>query len=246
MISKSLISQREPKSPVSEAYRMVRTNLEYTSIDAEKKTILFTSSLEKEGKSTTLANMAITMAHAGSRVLVIDADLRKPGLYKMFQVKKYPGLTNYLVKDISLSDVIQQETGVKNLNIISAGPVPPMASELLSSKKMWHLLEDLKQSYDYILIDSPPILSVTDASIIAGHVDGTILCVAQSETPVDAVKASVKSLSKVNANLLGAVMTKADSRRNGAYSYNYYSYEYTDKPETKGWLKKLKFLKHRI
>lgn len=246
MISKALISQREPKSPASEAYRMIRTNLDYTNVDLDKKTILFTSSLEKEGKSTTIANMAITLAHAGSRVIVIDADLRKPGLYKMFQIKKYPGLTNYLVKDIPLSEVIQQETGIKNVNVISAGPIPPLASELLASKKMWCLLEELKERYDYVLIDSPPLLSVTDAGIIAGHVDGTILCVAQAETPIDAVKASMKSLDRVNAKLLGVVMTKADFRRNGAYSYNYYSYEYSDKPTSKGWLKRLKFLKHRI
>jgi capsular exopolysaccharide synthesis family protein len=246
MISNSLIAHKEPKSPASEAYRMIRTNLEYTSVDTEKKTILFTSSLEKEGKTTTLSNVAITLAHSGSRVIVIDADLRKPRLYKLFKVKKQPGLTNYLAKDIPLSDVIQQETGIKDLNIIAAGPIPPLASELVASQKMRILLEELKKSYDYILIDSPPILSVTDAGILAGRVDGTILCVAQGETHVDAVKTAVKGLRKVNANLLGAVMTKAERRGKGYYAYHYYSYEYEQKSGPKGWLQKLRFLRHRV
>jgi len=243
---KALIAHENPKAPAAEAYRMIRTNIEYTGVDQKKKVLLFTSSTEVEGKSTTVSNVAITMAHGGNRVLLIDADLRKPKLANLFRIRKQPGLTNHLVRDIPLNEVIQQETGIKNLDVITAGPIPPMASELLASNKMMDLIKQLGNQYDYVFIDSPPLLHVTDASVLASHVDGTIICIEQNVTNIEAVKAAKRSLDKVEARILGCVLTKADMRKNGYYGYHYYRYGEESKGKKEGWWHRFKELRKRF
>ncbi len=230
MSKNDLIAQHNPKSPASEAYRMIRTNLEYAGVTGSKKVILITSALAGEGKTTTLTNLAVTLAHSGLKILVVDADLRRPSIHKVFHIRKSPGLTNYLVKDIPVGDIIQKNTPLDQLHYMAAGANPPLASELLASQKMIDLLQQCRDEYDYILVDSPPLLSVTDASILATRVDGTILCIAQGKTNVEAVKAAKRSLDKVNASVLGAVLTKAEFTK-GIYAYHYYDYQYMEDEE---------------
>lgn len=225
MIRKSLISINEPKAPASEAYRMIRTNLEYTSIDRVNKVMLFTSAKTKEGKTTTIANLAITLAHSKHKVLLIDCDLRKPRIHKLFEIPNRLGITNLIVNNAKEEDVIHEVAEIENLNVITSGPIPPMPSELLSSDRMEDILANLKDEYDYILIDSPPVLSVTDAMVLSGIVDGVVLVVAAGQTPIEAIKTSQKSLEKVKANILGVILSKAEFNKNAYYYYQYdYSY----------------------
>lgn len=226
MTTKSLISLNDPKAPASEAYRMIRTNLEYTNIDQQNKIIAFTSPRMKDGKTTTVCNLAVILAHAGDKVLVIDCDLRKPRVHKIFNLPNEAGLTNIIVKNKQLEDVIQQPPGIENVEVITSGPLPPMPSELLSSKTMQEILATVKDQYDVILVDTPPVLSVADATIISRYAQGMILVIAFAKSTVDEVKTSKKALEKVQANVLGTVMTFAEQSKRGYY-YNYY-YDYTD------------------
>ena len=171
MIRKSLITLNDPKSPVSEAYRMIRTNLEYTNIDKKNKTILFTSSKTKEGKSTTIVNLALTIANNNKKVILIDCDLRKPRIHKLFKLSNNKGVSSIIIKQDIFNEVIQPISEVPGLHILTSGPIPPMPSELISSERMNNLLQNLKEHFDYILIDAPPLLSVTDETILSRSVD---------------------------------------------------------------------------
>lgn len=221
----SLITYHKPKAPESEAYRMLRTNLGYTGVDKKHQIILVTSSRMQEGKSTTVSNLAITMAQSDHKVLIIDADMRRPKIHKLFGLDNLFGLTDLIVKNQSLDQVVKHCGQVKNLDIITSGEIPPMPSEILDSKKMQSMLDSLRDMYDYIIIDSPPILSVSDASILARIVDGVLLAVASNETHVDAIVTARRALEKVEANLIGSVLTKA---KLGRRSYHYY-YDYAEK-----------------
>src|SRR5690606_11347825 len=162
--SRSLITNTNPRSPISEQYRTIRTNLQFSAVDTELQAMLFTSSGAGEGKSITVANVAVVYAQQGKRVLLIDADLRKPTVHYSFRVDNVKGLSNLLVDNIPFVEVVH-ETNVENLHVVTCGPIPPNPSELLASNKMERMIEELKQVYDVILIDSPPILAVTDAQI---------------------------------------------------------------------------------
>ena len=231
MIRQSLITLNDPKAPASEAYRMIRTNLEYTNVDKENKTILFTSAKTKEGKSTTIVNVAATMAHNDKKVIVLDCDLRKPRMHKLFQVSNELGITSVIAKNYKLDEVVQCIDELPNLHLITCGPIPPMPSELLSSEKMQNVLDELAKRYDYVLVDTPPVLSVTDAAQLASKVDGLILNVAIGETQIEAIQRAKKSLEKVGANILGVILTKAETNKKGYYYYYHYDYNY--KTETK-------------
>ena len=220
-MDKSLITYHNPKAPDSEAYRMLRTNIGYTGVDKKHKVILVTSSKMEEGKSTTAANLCITMAQSKHKVVIVDCDLRRPKIHKLFAVDNTTGLSDLLTKDEPLSNVIHHSALVEGLDIITSGVIPPMPSELLDSKKMEKFLLDLREEYDYIIIDSPPVLSVTDATILSKIVDGVLLTVAANETHVDAIVTAKKSLDKVSANVIGTVLTKAKIGRKGYYYYNY-------------------------
>lgn len=221
----SLVTYHKPKAPESEAYRMLRTNLGYTGVDKKHQIILVTSSRMQEGKSTTASNLAITMAQSEHKVLLLDADMRRPKIHKLFKLDNLLGLTDLVVKSEDFEKVVFHCSEVKNLDIITSGEIPPMPSEILDSKKMITLLDSLREKYDYIVIDSPPILSVSDASILARIVDGVLLAVASNETHVDAIVTAKRALDKVEANLIGSVLTKA---KMGKRSYHYY-YDYVDK-----------------
>ncbi len=162
-----LITARHPRSPTSEAYRSLRTSLRFSSLDHPLRSLIVTSANALEGKSTMAANLAVVMAQTGSRVVLVDADLRRPMVHKIFQVSNKEGLTNILFEDRPVLDGHLQETGIENLRVLPSGPLPPNPSELLGSQKMRGLLEQIKEEADIVVFDTPPILPVTDAVVLA-------------------------------------------------------------------------------
>ncbi|MGL4848045.1 MAG: CpsD/CapB family tyrosine-protein kinase [Clostridium sp.] len=212
-----LITEREPKSIPSENYRKLRTNVIYSSFDSELKKILVTSSLPGEGKSTTSSNLAMTFSQADKKTILIDCDLRKPSIHKKFNISNMSGLTDYIVekKDISKYLIKYNE----NLDILPAGKVSPSPSEMLSSKAMTKLLDDLAEIYDQVIIDSPPVNVVTDAQILATKVDGVIIVVAAGQTKKDSVVMAKESIEKVKGRVLGTVLNKLEVKRDQHYYY---------------------------
>ena len=219
----SIITHDDPKSPVSEAYRVLRTNIQFSSVDKPLKTILVTSAGPMEGKTTTIANLAVIFAHCGSKVLLIDTDLRKPMLHKFFLLLNEKGLTNLLTLQKESAAFIQHDV-VKNLDVLTSGRIPPNPSELLSSNAMKNFIEKVKNTYDIILMDSPPVGSVTDASILSTYADGTILVVKSGKSEIEAVKKAQEILEKVNANIIGGVLNNINKKQNGDSYYPYYYY----------------------
>ena len=228
-MSLDVITLTQPKSPISEAYRTLRTNLQFSNVDGDLKTISIASSGPGEGKTTTLCNVAETFAQSGKRTLIIDADLRKPRVHKVFKLSNAVGLTNVLTGQEKFEDVLQI-TG-SHLQVLTSGPIPPNPAELLESKAMKQLLELLSQHFDVILIDTPPVGVVTDGAIVARMVDGTILTVASHKTQIDGAKRAKQLLEQVNARVIGVVMTMMPVSKKGYYGYQYYNYE--EQVETK-------------
>ena len=218
--SRNLITNTNPRSPISEQYRTIRTNLQFSSVDSELQTMLFTSSGASEGKSTTVANVAVVYAQQGKRVLLIDADLRKPTVHYSFRVDNVRGLSNLLVDNIPFDDVVH-ETNIENLHVVTCGPIPPNPSELLASNKMDSMIEELKKVYDVILIDSPPVLAVTDAQILSALVDGVVLVVRSKETEIEAAQKAVELLQASKAKILGAILNGQDKKNSNNYYYYY-------------------------
>lgn len=218
-----LIVQTNPKSPISEAYRTLRTNIQFSSLDKSIKTIVVTSAGPGEGKTTSVTNLAITMAHSGSKVLLIDGDLRKPELHRIFEISKEIGLTSVLVSELDYKERVVP-TYIRGLEVLPVGVIPPNPSELLASKKMKQLLNDVKQDYDFILIDTPPAAVVTDASILAAAVDGVILVCASGQIAIDEVGRAKELLENVKANIIGVILNKISVNRKGYSQYYYYHY----------------------
>ena len=214
-----LITSSNPKSPIAEAYRTLRTNIGFASVDKKYRTILVSSTNPQDGKSTTIANLAVTMAQAGNRVIVVDCDLRKPTINKIFKKANSRGFTNYLTQKLPLTEVVQKV--MDNLDIITSGPIPPNPSEMLSSEKARDLWAELLNLYDYILIDSPPILAVADASILASQAEGVIMVTKSGATRNDLGRMAKEQLLTANANIIGIVLNemKADTQD---YEYYYY------------------------
>jgi len=235
----NLITFKKPKSSVSEAYRMLRTNLNYIDIEKEDKTIVITSPSMAEGKTSTLCNLAITMANAGKKVLLVDCDLRKPLVHKYFDIGNEEGLVNILVEGLFAESVVDEIEDVPNLQIITSGPVPPNPSEILASNVMNNLISKLKVAYDVILFDAPPICSVTDAALLSNIADGVILVVASGSTNVGSAKLAKKLLQKVGANILGVVLTKVDKSKSSSYYYNENYYGHNDKKKRRRSKRKL-------
>jgi capsular exopolysaccharide synthesis family protein len=221
-----LVTATAPRSTVAEAYRMVRTNLEFASIDRRLKTILITSANPKEGKSTTAANLATVLAQGGKQVILVDADLRKPSLHHIFGKVNRIGLTNALVLGIEDVERHLLETGTENLRLLTSGPMPPNPAEVLSSSRFTALIESLSTQADVVIIDSPPVLAVTDPMIIAARVDGTVLVVDSKKTRSSALHDAMEALSKSGTHMLGGVLNKAGGRSGGYYYY--YQSDYGD------------------
>jgi len=202
-----LVTISSPRSPISEAYRTLRTNLQFVSLDRPLQTLLVTSPGPEEGKSTMLANLAVTIAQGERKVILVDCDLRRPSLHKLFGLKHKKGLTTMVVDDKAMSDPPLQETGVPGLQLLASGPLPPGPSDLLGSRRMDRVLVALKERADIVLLDAPPVVAVSDAAILATKVDGVLLVVSAGRTKRDSVQAAKAKLEKVNANVVGAVLT---------------------------------------
>lgn len=218
MKNEELITVLHPKSPIAESYRTLRTNINFSSFDKRVKTIVVTSSVSGEGKSTVSANLAVVMAENGCKTILIDCDQRRSRQHNLFNLSNEKGLSDLLVGNIEFSEAVQK-TEIPNLNIITAGTNPPNPSELVSSEKMKNFIEDLKDSYDYIILDTPPVVIVTDAQLLATFADGCVLVVASAGVEkAEAIKAK-ELLEKVNARILGVVLNKLDSKHKDYYAY---------------------------
>ena len=227
---KELIVQRKPKSPVSEAYRSLRTNIEFANIDKDIKSIMVTSSKPGEGKTTTISNLAITMANMGKKVAIVDCDLRKPRIHKIFEISNIGGITDILLNHCDYKGYVKN-TDIKGLDIITAGQIPSNPSEILASRSMKNLLEKIKQDYDYMFIDAPPVAVVTDAAILSSYIDGVIVVCSSGYVEIDLAKSAKLSLEKVGANMLGVVLNNINVEGRNAY-YSYY-YQYYAEDESK-------------
>jgi len=212
-----LTLHEDPQSPRSEAFRQLRTNLQFVDVDHRRKVIVVTSSVPGEGKTTTVCNVAIAMAAAGSRILVIEADLRRPKVADLLGVERSVGLTTVLAGQVRVEQAIQPWAGGR-FDVLASGPLPPNPSELLASEHIEDLLEELREQYDMVLLDSPPLLPVTDAAAVAPATDGAILVCRFKQTSQGQVKASVEALKAVSAPLLGTVFTMVPSSGSGAYA----------------------------
>lgn len=220
-----LIVQNDPKSPISESYRAIRTNLQFAGAGKQMKYIAFTSSVPGEGKSTTISNIALTMAQDGKKVLLIDNDLRKPRQHKIWGLLN-KGLTNMIAMGAPFDEVVQKDV-FPNLDVLTSGPIPPNPSELLGSSKMNTILKEIGEPYDYVLLDLPPILAVTDAAIVGNMADGVVLVVRSGLTAPEEAKESKKRLEAGHANILGVVLNGVPTEKRG-YGYGYYYYDYYD------------------
>jgi len=212
-----LFTLDNPKSVVSEAFRTLRTNIQFADIDKNKKVLVFTSPRQREGKSTVSSNLAYLVAESGKKILSIDCDMRKPRVHKIFGFNNLSGLTNILIGENSLEDVVHTHPTQKNLHVLTSGPIPPNPAELLGSNRMKNFLDSIRDKYEMIIIDSPPILSTI--------ADGTILVLEAGETEIEIAVHAVEQLRKVNANILGTVLNRIPTSGNKYYSYAYYQYE---------------------
>jgi len=216
--NRSLISMTTPKSPIAEQFRTIRTNIQFSSVDEELQTMIVTSSGPAEGKSTTTANLAVVFAQQGKRVLLIDADLRKPTVHYTFRTENHIGLSNVLTRQASLEEAVAT-TAQDKLWVLPSGPIPPNPSELLGSKGMTTLLEQAKGEYDVIILDTPPVLAVTDAQVLSNLADGVVLVVSSGKTEVDAAKKAKELLDSAKARILGVVLNNKKVQDSQFYYY---------------------------
>jgi capsular exopolysaccharide synthesis family protein len=215
---RTIITMLDSKSPISEQYRTIRTNIQYSSVDQEVKTIMVTSSGPGEGKSTTVANLAVVFAQQGKKVLLVDADLRKPTVHYTFNQTNTFGLTSVLTKQMDLEKAICETEG-KNLYVLTSGPIPPNPAELLSSRAMEQFFHDTQDLFDIILFDTPPLLAVTDAQILANVCEGTILVVSSGKSEKDQVLKAKELLDSAQGKLLGVVLNNKKIQNTNYYYY---------------------------
>jgi non-specific protein-tyrosine kinase len=230
-----LIAALQPKSPTAEAYRILRTNIQFSALDNPPRTLLVTSSNPTEGKSTTLANLAVVMAQQGQSVVVVDTDLRRPTQHRIFQVPNNTGLTNALLHEDPTAAGFLQPTKVETLEVLTTGPLPPNPAELLGSSRFAKLIENLTQHADVVLLDSPPALAVTDAAILARQVDGVVMVIEAGRTRRQMAASAKDTLDKVGAKVLGVALNRLKPQA-GGYYYYYYNryYSYGDDDAQKG------------
>lgn len=219
-----VITYENPKSPISEAFRTLRTNIQFSSIDKEISSIVITSSGPGEGKSTVSVNTAMTMAQSGKKVLLVDCDLRKPKVHTFFRLFNGQGLTNILSEGLDIKEAVYEPDMEKNLHVLTAGPIPPNPAELLGSRRMKKFVKESETIYDMIILDSPPVGLVTDSAILSTVASGTILVCAVGQAEVEASMAAKGLLEKVDANILGVVLNKVPVKQGGYYKYHYSYY----------------------
>lgn len=215
---RSLITFFDPKSPITEQFKTIRTNIQFASVDRKVQTIMVTSSEPGEGKSTTIANLGVVLAQQQKRVLIIDSDLRKPTVHFTFQLPNKTGLTNVLTRQLDFDSTVL-ETAVPFLEVLPSGPLPPNPSEILASRSMGELIKELEQIYDYILLDAPPVNVVTDPQIISKLADGVILVIRSGKTEEESAKLAVEKLKKVEANIIGSILNDKETKDTHYYYY---------------------------
>jgi tyrosine-protein kinase Etk/Wzc len=228
-VGSRLISHYAPKSPMAESYRTLRTNVIARKPADQSVVICITSSAPKEGKTTTIANLAITLAQTDAKTVLIDLDLRRPMIAKIFNADKNMGMSDYLIDSNLSIDKILKTTAIPNLDIITSGYIPPNPSEILASTRMDVVLNELRKKYDYILLDAPPVIAVTDALILAKKADMMLLVVKIGQTEKDIAKRTKELMSNVGATIAGAIANGIEARkyyRGYSYYYYYYSYYY--------------------
>ena len=213
-----LITHYNPKSPITEQYRLIRNNLQFSSVDKEIKSVVITSPEPSDGKSTIATNLAIVLAQQGKQVLLVDTDLRKPSVHYSFNASNLDGITSVLTKKISLNQAIFN-TSIPNLDILTSGPIPPNPSEMLDSKAMVTLMKEVETVYDYVVYDTPPLLVVTDAQIMANKCDGVVLVVASGKTKKDRAIRAKQLIEKANSYLLGVVVNGVESKKRNDYGH---------------------------
>ena len=218
-----LITAVHPKSPISEQFRTLRTNINFMAIDHPIKTLALTSANVSEGKTTVTDNLAIVWAQTGQKVLLVDADLRRSTLHRTFNLDNREGLTTILTshaRTVDLNKIIQQ-SGIDNLSLLPSGPTPPNPAELLNSQRMKDFLKAARERYDMVIVDVPPMLEVTDTQVISHDLDAVVLVVKQGQTQKLGAKRAVELLKMAHANLLGYVMNDITSGGNAGYGYGY-------------------------
>ena len=226
---KKIITINDPKSPISESYRGIRTSIQFSNLDKNIKVINVTSSKQGEGKTTILSNLATTFANLEKKVLILDGDLRNPTIHRIFELTNVCGLTDVLLEEKSFEECVHC-TDTKNLHVLTCGTIPPNPSELLASNKMTEFINKLKENYDYVFIDTPPIGVVTDAGIISTYSDGCVFVVGAKEVEIEMVKISIERLENVGANILGSILNKFEVSKNSSNYYNnYYKEDNTHK-----------------
>ncbi|TSB48633.1 CpsD/CapB family tyrosine-protein kinase [Alkalicoccobacillus porphyridii] len=216
---RQLVADLHKHSPISEQYRTIRTNIEYSSVDKDLRSFVVTSAGPSEGKSTTVANLAIVMAQNGQKVLVVDADMRRPTVHYTFAIPNTRGLTNVLSKQTSLEEASQQTT-IENLFILTCGPIPPNPAELINSQMMEIVLREALEQFDVVFFDAPPVMAVTDAQLLANKADGTIIVTSSGKTDREELIKTKELLTKTNANLLGVILNNKPVDEKNYYYYS--------------------------
>ncbi|MFJ4267041.1 polysaccharide biosynthesis tyrosine autokinase [Paenarthrobacter nicotinovorans] len=219
---KPLLTQAAPQSPRAESFRQLRTNLQFANVTGQARSVLVTSSLPGEGKSTTATNLAIALAQAGQTVCLVDADLRRPMVNEYLSLDRNAGLTTALLGAADVNDLIQH-WGDDNLYVLTSGQIPPNPSELLGSNEMKHLIGRLEQAFDTVIVDAPPLLPVTDAAVLSQNVGGVVLVVGSQKLRQQDLEKSLNALNLVSSNILGIVLNRLPVKGPDAYSYTYYS-----------------------
>lgn len=211
------VMEKAPKSIDAEAYRSLRSNIEYSSFDDEYRVIVVTSSVPGEGKSTTAGNLAIALAQSGNSVLLVDCDMRKPSIHKKFKISNAAGTAELLLRKKLFEEVANKYN--ENLTIITAGKIPPNPSEMLASRAMTAFIEEMKKEFKYIILDTPPLQAVTDAQVLSTKADGVLLVVRAGSTKKEMVLNSVDLIKKVQGKVIGTVLNGVENKKNNYYYY---------------------------
>ncbi|WP_206445674.1 polysaccharide biosynthesis tyrosine autokinase [Agrococcus sp. KRD186] len=235
-----LIVHSDPQSPRSESFRTLRTNLQFIEVDDGSRTLVVTSSMPGEGKSTTTANLALALADAGQTVILVDADLRKPKIADYMNLDGGVGLTDVLIGRVELVDAVQQ-WGTKSLYVLPAGRIPPNPSELLGSKAMATLIKDLQAEFDWVMFDAPPLLPVTDAAVLSKHVESVIVVASAGKATKGQLENAMQLLETADSEISGVVLTMVPTRGADAYGYGNYGYGHYGYVERKEQQRKTRF-----
>ena len=214
-----IVVSDNPTSIVSEQFRTIRTNIQFSMVDQKLQTFLVTSAAPESGKTTISANLAVAFASDGLSVLLVATDMRKPSMHKIFEVQNTKGMTTLLSDRSKKIEDVARSSSVKNLHYITSGPLPPNPAELISSNRMTDIIQEMKEMYDLVIFDTPPVLAVTDAQVLSTKVDGVLFVVPQGEVKKNELDEAADRMESVKANVLGSVLNKVDTDSDTYYYY---------------------------